>query len=166
MCYNTQNLLKEGIVAQHPLFGKKQTAEHIKSRVLSRMARNPNYMPPGYIVWNKGKTKETDTRIAKQADTVRLGRKFHNAGYVLVYQPEHPCADRVGYVLEHRIVAEEKLGRPLYDYEVIHHLDHDRTNNAKENLVIITQSEHIRKYHGKGTRKPRKNYHQIIPPII
>lgn len=51
---------------------------------------------------------------------------------------------------EHRLVAQQKLGRPLQPGEVVHHLDGDIHNNAPENLVVITQSEHIR------IHKPRR----------
>jgi hypothetical protein len=124
--------------------GRKQSAEHVRKRVESRRRTNENYMPSGYTVWNKGKTKETDERVKKYADSMRLGRKFHTAGYVLVYKPEHPRADRVGYVLEHILVAEQMLGRFMYAHEKVHHKDGDRTNNVPENIQIITQGNHLR----------------------
>lgn len=45
---------------------------------------------------------------------------------------------------EHRVVAEEKLGRPLRSGEIVHHLDGDIHNNDPENLHVTTQGEHIR----------------------
>jgi hypothetical protein len=50
---------------------------------------------------------------------------------------------------EHRIVAEEKLGRPLRRGEVVHHIDHDFRNNDSANLAVMTQGEHMRE-HGLG----------------
>lgn len=44
---------------------------------------------------------------------------------------------------EHRVMAEQKLGRPLRRGEVVHHIDGDKRNNAPDNLEVITQSEHI-----------------------
>jgi hypothetical protein len=43
---------------------------------------------------------------------------------------------------EHRLVAEEAIGRPLEKGEVVHHIDGNRANNAPENLLVMPVSEH------------------------
>lgn len=45
---------------------------------------------------------------------------------------------------EHRVVAEQKIGRPLASNEVVHHIDGNRLNNHPDNLQVMTQSEHTR----------------------
>lgn len=47
------------------------------------------------------------------------------------------------YRLEHRVIIEQHLGRRLEDWEVVHHKDEDITNNAIENLEVMSRSEHI-----------------------
>lgn len=54
---------------------------------------------------------------------------------------------------EHRIVAEQKLGRALLPGEIVHHIDGDHLNNDPENLAVMTQSEHIRIH---APRRPRR----------
>ncbi|MCM3589641.1 HNH endonuclease [Brevibacillus borstelensis] len=49
----------------------------------------------------------------------------------------------------HRIVAEQKLGRPLRPGEVVHHIDGNIRNNDPDNLMVFpTQAEHA-EWHAK-----------------
>ncbi len=45
-------------------------------------------------------------------------------------------ARRDGYVMEHRLVMAQWVGRPLTRVETVHHLDHDPLNNARTNLQL------------------------------
>jgi hypothetical protein len=77
------------------------------------------------------------------------GRPRLAAGYVRVnVGRDHPMADRVGYVLEHRYVMSQHLGRPLLDSEVVHHINQQRDDNRIENLELCaSHDEHLRRYH-------------------
>lgn len=57
-------------------------------------------------------------------------------GYRMIRMPDHPRARANGYVLEHILVAEKILGRPLNPDEEVHHRDHVRANNEPDNLRI------------------------------
>ena len=53
---------------------------------------------------------------------------------------------------EHRIVAEEKIGRKLKPGEVVHHIDGNKRNNSPDNLMVFSsQAEHAA-YH-RNNRK-------------
>lgn len=74
------------------------------------------------------------------------GRTVDKRGYVLVYKPEHPHANTSGYIREHRLVMEEKLGRHLLPSEVVHHIDDNTGNNHPDNLELFqTNGEHLAK---------------------
>jgi hypothetical protein len=62
-------------------------------------------------------------------------------GYIKVHVPKHPNANCDGYVLEHRLVMEEMLGRPLQKPENVHHKNGIRSDNRPENLELWTKAQ-------------------------
>lgn len=72
------------------------------------------------------------------------GIQHHSSGYIMIYMPDHPMAKaNHGYVMEHRLVMEESLGRYLTDGEIVHHINENKIDNRLENLELMTVSEHI-----------------------
>ena len=61
-------------------------------------------------------------------------------GYKLIHLPNHPRANNKGWVYEHYVVAEQKLGRYLQDKETVHHIDGNKTNNDPDNLIVFATS--------------------------
>jgi hypothetical protein len=72
------------------------------------------------------------------------GRHSDNRGYVRVRSPSHPNANKHGYVLEHRKVAADMLGRPLLRTEEVHHIDGNKENNSPANLIVVPKGKHQR----------------------
>lgn len=58
--------------------------------------------------------------------------------------PYAPMRMSGGYVMEHRLVMAEALGRPLFDHESVHHIDGNPQNNDLSNLQLRFGK------HGKG----------------
>lgn len=86
-------------------------------------------------------------------------------GYRFLRVPQHPNATRHGYVAEHRLVMEKKLGRYLGKKEVVHHLDGNKLNNSPGNLqVFVSNAKHLShelkgrvpKWTEEGLRKMRR----------
>lgn len=70
--------------------------------------------------------------------------------YIYAIVPEHPHANKHGYVLLHRIIMENHLGRVLNTNEVVHHIDGNKKHNIIENLQVLTNSEHVKLHASKG----------------
>ena len=85
------------------------------------------------------------------------------SGYKYILKPDHPHATKKGYVAEHRLVAEKKLGRYLEKYEDVHHINFKKIDNSPENLSVLTSSEHS-KLHArlKPINKRSKQYEKAI----
>ena len=79
--------------------------------------------------------------------------KYHK-GYKVVYMPNHPHSRMNGYVYEHILVAEHKIGRPLKSLEVVHHIDGNKLNNAPENIEVLPSSaDHTRRHWKERSEK-------------
>lgn len=95
----------------------------------------------------------------EQSPRWKGGRKVRRDGYVLVVAPDdHPApadthtASGLKYILEHRLVMEQHIGRYLLPSEVVHHIDGNPSNNAIDNLQLFSsQSEHVRIGHPGAT---------------
>ena len=74
-------------------------------------------------------------------------------GYRQVYKPNSPEARENGFAPEHRVRASKKLGRPLRDGEVVHHIDGNKLNNRPSNLQVMTPEQHWRVHHPKKRNK-------------
>jgi len=73
------------------------------------------------------------------------GRLIDKDGYILIHQKNHPNARKhTHYILEHRLVMEEVLGRILLPDEVVHHIDKNKHNNHPSNLQLFASNgEHL-----------------------
>lgn len=78
----------------------------------------------------------------------RGGRTVSIHGYIYALAPDHPHATQRGYVMEHRLVMEQTIGRYLEAHEQVHHINHVRDDNRPENLQLMADIHEHRRLHG------------------
>lgn len=115
----------------------KETKDKIRLAHLGKRPKNSlNWKGKNHPRWNGGRHKST-------------------YGYILIYAPNHPYRDCHGYIFEHRLIMEKKLGRYLKTDEIVHHANGIKTDNRIENLeLVLSRSEH-KKIHSEIGLKTR-----------
>lgn len=111
-------------------------------------------------IGRSGKGKHLDLETRKAISSARKGKRLRsdydfgghekqrNDGYVSVYVPDHPNANKDGYVMKHHLVMERHMGRYIPEGYVVHHKNGKRNDNEISNLELMTFAEHAR-YHMK-----------------
>ncbi|HEV3223861.1 MAG TPA: HNH endonuclease [Puia sp.] len=114
-----------------------------------------SYNPRGVIANSKtcshicaGKLHSKNTMGARH-NLWNGGRVKTRQGYIRIWISEdHQLASMKpkgsNHILEHRLVMAEILGRPLFDWETVHHKNGKKDDNRKENLELRTG------HHGQG----------------
>lgn len=116
----------------HPFKGKHHTEES-KQKMSKKLK--------GKVLSEERKQNLSNAFKGEKSYRWKGGKTRHGGGYVLINTGDNNKRQE----LEHYLVMEQALGRPLKRTEVIHHIDGDKTNNKMENLKLCSgQSEHAR----------------------
>ena len=66
--------------------------------------------------------------------------------------------------LEHRVIAEQMIGRSLETGEIVHHRDENKTNNHPDNLEVIQGlRSHLEHRHASNLKNPPVHHNSRRP---
>lgn len=139
------NMLKNLYLAGMPdreigeLLGRTQTAVKVKRGRLSLVGAHDFSR-----ISKEGRKRMAEKPKGEESPSWQGGRRVNHNGYIEIHMPGHHRARGNGYVFEHILVLEEKIGRKLANDEVCHHADGNRSNNHPGNLFVVKKSEHAR----------------------
>lgn len=105
--------------------GYKRSKESIRKGALKLMGEN-------HPLWNGGQLIDKD-------------------GYqrILCKNIIHPCG-KPKYVLKHRLVIEEVIGKKLLSHWDVHHINENRLDNRIQNLMLFDSRSSHRRYENGG----------------
>ena len=103
----------------------------------------------GKIISEKTRKKMSEAKKGSTSPNWNGGKRNRSDGYIQIFKPEHPNSCKEGYVMEHRLVMENKIGRLLKRKEVVHHINGIRDDNRPENLKLFENVGEHTKYHAK-----------------
>lgn len=91
------------------------------------------------------------------------GPTTNSSGYLMIVAPvwyAGPTWD--GRAPEHRVVMSKLIGRPLEDWEIVHHEDGNKKNNAPENLELIDGRAGVGEGHHPGHKITEEQANAVL----
>lgn len=118
------------LICEKEFYVKPSHLKYGRGKYCSKICQGKTIKGPGNPMWNGGIKRD-------------------GQGYLRMLAPDHPAADSMGYVFQHRIIMEQSLDRYLKLGEVVHHENEDASDNRPENLRLFENNAEHMKHHAE-----------------
>lgn len=144
----------------------KRTKENRCSRKCNGLARGREWAKHGHKGGKKSieeRRQLSDAWTGKNNPSWKGGVTYRNRKGNYSNQPIKyvRCPDEFksmsrkdGYVMEHRLKVAQTISRALSRSEVVHHINHDATDNRVENLMLFASNADHKRYEHGGEVNP------------
>ena len=117
---------------------------------------------PSDLKYNRGKFCSHSCRSSGKFNSHWIGGRRMGHKYIRIWQPNHPYAQKEGYVFEHRLIMEKLIGRYLSLQEVVHHKNKNTKDNRPENLELFESDSLHRHFTIRGKNNPNYRHGRNI----
>jgi hypothetical protein len=106
-------------------------------------------MPKGIFKRTKHHLRNFRIKVSGERNcNWRGGKCIHTDGYITILTKNRYKNGKKKYILEHRLVMQEYIGRKLNNKEVVHHINGIKSDNRIENLKLFSSVSEHTKHHG------------------
>ena len=140
-------------LCKNPIYRRPTELERNAGKFCSRACRNKVHTEQCYGK-NPKKALKMEKNPAWKGGVTYKRPKGNYTGVKYVRCPKEflGMARKDGYIMEHRLVMAQSMGRLLTRTEVVHHEDHNPSNNKIENLVLFATNGEHKRYEGQQAR--------------
>lgn len=95
----------------------------------------------------------TKNGVTRKGTRNKSRKEVEDGGYLALFEPTHPLANKKGYVRVHRMVAYNAglLADPTME---VHHINGNKKDNRLDNLQVLAKPAHTSLTH-KGLKRPQ-----------
>lgn len=143
----------------------KRTREAFCSRECNGKRRGAEWAKhahKGRAAWSTGAVSAFKAKMTGEGNPAWRGGamqrspkgNYAGARYVRCPAEFMPMARADGYVMEHRLVVAQAIGRCLTRTECVHHVNHNPLDNRLANLMLFASNREHKRFEAHGSPPP------------
>lgn len=153
-------------LCERRIYRRPSTLALNAGKFCSRSCRNKNHRPFGLRGPNPKLSGRNNPAWSGGVTLKRAKGNYRGVRYVHCPPEWLPMARKDGYIAEHRLVMAQSLGRCLTRTEVVHHIDHNPSNNLPTNLLLFPSNAAHKGFEGLVARLNRPMSQLLLPASV